>query len=265
MPLHDTTGYGHHLYHNPAHEVLPPSAYGNSATFYGVSLSHHHFQGVCQGNGVGPAFRLALSLCLICMLHQFGFPKPYLQCNLALHYCLDGFMYLDDCDHFVLSPPSNLKLQAVLQTLQHNLDIWQGGLEATSGMLSLEKYSCSRLFYYFKAGQWKLHFPTALCYTPALFGLGLPNIYQEQGTAALHLFLEVSNSYSTDIHLLYCSLEQGQLELGIATPLFQANYTQYGFLLSDCWVKFLWFFLAYAKFSLHTDTSLDLGFQQVND
>jgi len=54
-------------------------------------------------------------------------------------------------------PPSDLNPQGVLQTLQHNLDIWQGGVKATGGALSLDKCSWSGLFYYFKAGQWKLH------------------------------------------------------------------------------------------------------------
>ncbi len=66
----------------------------------------------------------------------------------------------------------------------------------------------------------------ALCFTPpALFGLGLPNLYWEQGAAALCLFLEVGNGFSADSHLLHCSLEQAQLELGLSTPLFQANYS----------------------------------------
>jgi hypothetical protein len=36
------------------------------------------------------------------------------------------------------------------------------------------------------------------------------------------------------------SLEQAQLEIGIDTPIFQANYDDYGFLLTYCWVKVLW-------------------------
>ncbi len=94
-----------------------------------------------------------------------------------------------------------------------------------------------------------------LHYTPpALFGLGLPNLYWEQGAAALHLFLEVGNGFSADSHLLHCSLEQAQIEIGLSTPLLQANYSQYGFLLMDCWVKFLWSFLVYSGCSLHAES-----------
>jgi len=54
-------------------------------------------------------------------------------------------------------PPSDLSPQGVLNSLQCNLDIWQGGVKATGGALSLDKCSWSGLFYFFKAGQWKLH------------------------------------------------------------------------------------------------------------
>jgi len=116
-----------------------------------------------------------------------------------------------------------------------------------------------------KLGANCLH-PTELRFPPpALFGLGLPNLYWEQGAVALRLFLEVSNGCLANSHLLKCSLEQAQLKLGLSTPLFQANYSQYGFLLTDCWVKFLWSFLAYADCSLHAEYPTDLDLQRVND
>jgi hypothetical protein len=40
------------------------------------------------------------------------------------------------------------------------------------------------------------------------------------------------------------SLEQAQLEVGIGSPLLEANYDDYGFLLTFCWVKVLWQFLS---------------------
>jgi len=86
-------------------------------------------------------------------------------------------------------------------------------------------------------------YPMALHFTPpTLFGLGLPNLYWDQGAAALCLFLEVGNGFLADGHLLHCSLEQAQLEIGLSTPFFKVNYSQYEFLLTDCWVKFLWSF-----------------------
>jgi len=110
-------------------------------------------------------------------------------------------------------------------------------------------------------------YPLALHHSPpALFGLGLPNLYWEQGTAALCLFLEVGNSYSVDSHLLQCLLEQAQLELGpLPFPFFQGDFSQYSFLLTNCWVKFIWSFLAYSDLALHVECPPNLGLQQVND
>jgi len=98
-----------------------------------------------------------LSLCLIHMIHQTGSPTQISSAILLTSIAMVCFIYVNDCDLFVLVPHSNLSPQGVLNTLQHNLDIWQGGIEAIGGVLSLDKCSWSGLFYFFKAGQWKLH------------------------------------------------------------------------------------------------------------
>ncbi len=109
-------------------------------------------------------------------------------------------------------------------------------------------------------------YPQALHHSPpALFGLGLPILYWEQGAAALCLFLEVGNGYSVDSHFLQCLLEQAQLELGLSFPFFQADFHQYSFLLTNCWVKFIWSFLAYSDLALYMECPPELGPQQVND
>jgi len=81
------------------------TAYGDSATFYGGGLSQHPFQGVCQGNGAGPAIWLALSLCLIHMLHQTGSPTQISSSVSLTSIAMVCFIYVDDCDLFVLAPP----------------------------------------------------------------------------------------------------------------------------------------------------------------
>ncbi len=94
------------------------TAYGDSATFYGGGLSQHPFQGVCQGNGAGPAIWLALSLCLLHMIRHFGHPNQVSSAISLSSFVLVGFIYVDDCDLFVLAPPSNLNLQEALTQLQ---------------------------------------------------------------------------------------------------------------------------------------------------
>jgi len=109
-------------------------------------------------------------------------------------------------------------------------------------------------------------YPQALHHSPpALFGFGLPNLYWEQGAAALHLFLEVGNGYSVDSPLFQCLLEQAQLKLVLSFPFFQADFHQYSFLLTNCWVKVIWSFLAYSDLALHIKCPPNLGPQWVND
>jgi len=80
------------------------TAYGDLAMFYGGGLSQHPFQGICQGNGAGPAIWLALSLCLIHMLHQTGSPTQISSAILLTSIAMVCFIYIDDCDLFVLAP-----------------------------------------------------------------------------------------------------------------------------------------------------------------
>ena len=50
---------------------------------------------------------------------------------------LTGMIYVDDCDLIAWFPPS-VATQEVVAALQHNVFLWQGGLKATGGSLSLK-------------------------------------------------------------------------------------------------------------------------------
>ncbi len=80
------------------------TAYGNSSTFYGGGLSQYPFQGVCQGNGAGLAIWFPLSLCLIHMIHQSGSPNQISSAVLLTSIAMVCFIYINDCDLFVLAP-----------------------------------------------------------------------------------------------------------------------------------------------------------------
>jgi len=66
---------------------------------------------------------------------------------------------------------------------------------------------------------------------PHYFGLNLPNLYWEQGCTAINAIMDIS--WTPGDNLFYTSLEQGQLELGIGTPLFEADYPRLSHLLTD--------------------------------
>jgi len=113
------------------------TTHGDSATFYGGGLSQYPFQGVCQGNGAGLAIWLALSLCLIQMIHQFGLPNKISGAIALASIILVVFIHVDDCDLFVLPPSTNLDPQGcpTAATTEYG---YLAGLKSTGGTLSGE-------------------------------------------------------------------------------------------------------------------------------
>jgi len=108
---------------------------------------------VCQGNGAGPALWLATSTPLIKMLWHHGFVSEF-SCPISRQsISLMWMIYVDDCNllAFILSLDAT---GIVLQALQQNVLLWQGGLMATGGALSLKKCSWGLLAFHHKGHCW---------------------------------------------------------------------------------------------------------------
>jgi hypothetical protein len=88
------------------------------------------------------------------------------------------------------------------------------------------------------------HFPLVYRHAPfTFFGLTLPQVTDTQFIEQVKRVL-VHGALPTHTGIYFnISLEQAQLEVGIGSPLLEANYDDYGFLLTFCWVKVLWQFL----------------------
>jgi hypothetical protein len=88
------------------------------------------------------------------------------------------------------------------------------------------------------------HFPLVYQHAPfTFFGLTLPEVMDTQFIEQVKRVL-VHGALPTHTSSYFnISLEQAQLEVGIGSPLLEANYNDYGFLLTFCWVKVLWQFL----------------------
>ncbi len=105
-------------------------------------------------------------------------------------------------------------------------------------------------------------FPLPLWHAPSsLYSLALPSILWEQGITALHLLLDCGNWPSVAGSLLHTSIEQVQLEVGSLTPFYQLPFQQYGFLLTNCWLKSVWSFLSSAQLCLQLSSSSGLHLQ----
>jgi len=107
-------------------------AYGDSQDFYGGRDSVLPFQGMCQGNGAGPAIWLATSIVLMEMVCSNG-NKAMFNSPIS-HQPTDllGLLYVDDCDLFTIDDDGRHP-QRLVQKLQRNIDLWQGRLAATGG------------------------------------------------------------------------------------------------------------------------------------
>jgi len=110
------------------------------------------------------------------------------------------------------------------------------------------------------------HYPVALRHAPTRYhGLGLPHPYWEQGVATLKLFLEFMNTSQPEQSLLLTLLELLQLEVGISSPILQADFHRWGVLATDCWVKSLWRFVWAAEIQVISTSKDTFRFQRQGD
>jgi len=119
------------------------TTHGDSTTFYGGPPTNSlPFQGVCQGNGAGPALWLATSIPLLELVQHHGYISSFV-CLVSRHsILLIRLFYVDDCDLFVFLPSAD-QAMAAIQALQTNVILWH----STGGSLSLKKCSWSVLSY----------------------------------------------------------------------------------------------------------------------
>ena len=113
-------------------------AYGNSDRYYGGGSSMLPFQGVCQGNRVGPAIWLVTSIILMNMVKTNGYQVSIFSPITKQPTNLIGLLYVDDCDLFAVDMDGTHPRRAIAR-LQQNIDLWQGSLAATGGLLSAKK------------------------------------------------------------------------------------------------------------------------------
>jgi len=78
-------------------------AYGNSDRYYGGGSSMLPFQGVCQGNRVGPAIWLVTSIILMNMVKTNGYQVSIFSPITKQLTNLIGLLYVDDCDLFAVN------------------------------------------------------------------------------------------------------------------------------------------------------------------
>ena len=102
------------------------------------------------------------------------------------------------------------------------------------------------------AGGTNQHFPSTFRHAPLdFFGLDLPRISDSQGIAQIQKFLTHAAIPTPTGMLMNASLELAQVEVGTSWSIFDMEFNDYGFLLTDCWIKSLWAFSSTYSIQLH--------------
>ena len=110
-------------------------------------------------------------------------------------------------------------------------------------------------------------FPTVLRWASNTYlGLGMPHPFIEQGIEQIKMILgHMSQPQTPTGQLLEISLEQAQVELGLPTPLWQADYKKHNKLITETWVKSVWKFVSKFGIKLNTAETVRLPKLREND
>jgi hypothetical protein len=135
------------------------TSFGDSDTSFGGDNPNNPLQGVCQGNGGGPAVWLAISAVLTLLLHRRGDATRIASPMTQRMATLVGLLFVDDTD--VFSTSSTDDPQASITRLQHAVNSWRDGLTATGGALRPEKCSWGLISYHWINGRAVLSSPDA--------------------------------------------------------------------------------------------------------
>ena len=86
------------------------------------------FQGVCQGNGGGPAVWLAVSLVLVDMLHAEGHTATIKAALTGIAFTLCGPIFMDDADLFCTAEDHSTEVDFIVSQIQEAMLTWHNGL-----------------------------------------------------------------------------------------------------------------------------------------
>ena len=116
-------------------------------TAFGDSKDHFEgdprnpFQGVCQGNGRGPAVWLAVSLVLVDMLHAEGHTATIKAALTGMTFTLCGPIFVDDADLFCTAEDPSTEADFIVAQIQEAMLTWHNGLWCSGGALKPSKCS----------------------------------------------------------------------------------------------------------------------------
>jgi len=180
------------------------TALGDSSNSY--SSGGIPFQGVGQGNGMGPCIWAAVSSVLFDALRGSGFGAKVRSPISEIFLALIGGGLVDDLDLFSMADP-HLHTEADVEEMQRGLDLWEELLRASGGAVEPTKSDWYRIDFTWKNGVAKMrtHDPgdsvlTCLDHTQSRRALTLKQV--DQGSKTLGVYLAPDGSSTEAIKAL---------------------------------------------------------------
>ena len=133
------------------------TGFGDSEEWYGGNMEDLPMQGVCQGNGGGPALWCATSAPIVSLQHRLGNTSEIQGTMSQEGLSMVGFLFVDDTDLVVFAREDQDDPETIIQVLQERVRAWHGSLRATGGALRAEKCSWSIAAYHWKEGNPQYH------------------------------------------------------------------------------------------------------------
>jgi hypothetical protein len=129
------------------------TARGDSTTFMGGRGKDNPLQGLCQGNGAGPACWLMLSSVLMHCYKQQGFGLQIISPISGTIIDFLGERYVDDRD-LIITRPEFTTAQETQEGLRDAAWAWASGLNATGGAINTKKSCWIYAGYEWMNGNW---------------------------------------------------------------------------------------------------------------
>ena len=133
-------------------------SYGGMADNPNNPSSPHPFQGICHGNGGGPAASLGVSAPCVQLLCQWGhitsFQHALSECTLNII----GLIYINDTDLVEIAHTPQEMMAIVGPHMQDKTSCWNGGMRVTGGVQKIDKCSWTPVEFVWDAtGEWYYH------------------------------------------------------------------------------------------------------------
>ncbi len=130
------------------------TARGDSKTFMGGRGWDNPLQGLCQGNGAGPACRLIISSILMHCYQHKGFGSWIILPISGAIIDFLGEIYVDDTN-LIVTHPNLTTPKAILEKLHNLADAWSSSLNSTGGAMKPEKSQWILAAYKWVEGTWR--------------------------------------------------------------------------------------------------------------